>query len=205
MLVTMPMSGRAISQSSAIWPRPRIPISTTAISVSSSRRQRVSGSPISLFWLPSATTVRACGEQSAPRMSFVDVFPVEPVTATTLAAERSRTALPSAPRAPTASSATSAAAAPAASASSTKATPPRTATKRSPGPVARESIVTPVTASAPCARVSRPGASCATSSSPSGIMPPRRGAGGRLGQPRGRRTGSSGPQTPGPARAPCRR
>ena len=32
-----------------------------AISVSSSIRQSVSGSPISLFWLPSATTVRACG------------------------------------------------------------------------------------------------------------------------------------------------
>ena len=55
-----------------------MPISTIAISVSSSSRQSVSGSPISLFWLPSATTVRACGEQSAPRMSFVDVFAVEP-------------------------------------------------------------------------------------------------------------------------------
>ncbi len=38
-----------------------MPISTMATSVSSSSRQSVSGSPISLFWLPSATTVFACG------------------------------------------------------------------------------------------------------------------------------------------------
>ena len=71
-----------------------MPISTMATSVSSSRRQSVSGSPISLFWLPSATTVRACGAQRAPRMSFVDVLAVEPVTATTRAVERARTAWP---------------------------------------------------------------------------------------------------------------
>ena len=109
-----------------------MPISTIATSVSSSSLHRVSGSPISLFWLPSATTVGTCGAQRAPRMSFVDVFAVEPVTATTFARERSRTARPSEASAPKASSGTSAAAAPAASASSTNATPPPTATKRSP-------------------------------------------------------------------------
>ena len=65
-------------------------------SVSGSRRQSVSGTPISLLKLASAATVRACGAQSAARMSFVEVLPVEPVMPTTRASERSRTARPSA-------------------------------------------------------------------------------------------------------------
>ena len=48
----------------------------------------------------------------AARMSFVDVFPVEPVIATTVASLRSRTARPRAASAVKASSGTSAAAAP---------------------------------------------------------------------------------------------
>ena len=51
MVVTSARSGRAIAQSSAICPRPRIPISVTSTSVSGSSRQTVSGRPISLFWL----------------------------------------------------------------------------------------------------------------------------------------------------------
>ena len=45
----------------------------------------VSGSPISLLRLRAAKTVGTCGAQSAPRMSFVVVFPAEPTTATTSA------------------------------------------------------------------------------------------------------------------------
>ncbi len=82
-------------------------------------------------------------------MSFVDVLPVEPVTATTRACERSRTARPSAAIAACSFSGTSAAAAPFASASSTKSTPPRTATNRSPGRIRRESISRPVASVAP--------------------------------------------------------
>ena len=91
-LVTTPMSGRATAQSAAIWPRPRIPISATTTSVSGSIRASVSGRPISLLWPPSAATVLACGPQSAARMSFVEVLPVEPVMPTTRAVLRARTA-----------------------------------------------------------------------------------------------------------------
>ena len=45
--VTIPSRGRAMLQSSAIWPKPRIASSTMQISVSGSRRQRVSGTPSS--------------------------------------------------------------------------------------------------------------------------------------------------------------
>ena len=45
--VITPMSGRAISQSSAIWPKPRMPISTMQTSVSGSSRPSVSGTPSS--------------------------------------------------------------------------------------------------------------------------------------------------------------
>ena len=68
-----------------------MPISVTSTRVSGSRRQTVSGRPISLFWLASAQIVGVCALQSAPRMSFVEVFPVEPTTATTRASLRERT------------------------------------------------------------------------------------------------------------------
>ena len=42
-----PTCGRTISQSSAIWPKPRMPISTMQISVSGSSRPSVSGTPSS--------------------------------------------------------------------------------------------------------------------------------------------------------------
>ena len=45
--VITPMSGRAISQSSAIWPKPRMPISTRQTSVSGSSLPSVSGTPSS--------------------------------------------------------------------------------------------------------------------------------------------------------------
>ena len=89
-----------------------MPISQTTTSVSGSIRVSVSGSPISLLWPSSAATVRACGRQSAARMSFVEVLPVEPVMATTRAELRARTALPSAASSAKASSGTSVAAAP---------------------------------------------------------------------------------------------
>ncbi len=93
-----------------------MPISQTTTSVSGSIRVSVSGSPISLLCPPSAATVRACGRHIAARMSFVEVFPVEPVIATTRAELRSRTAPPSAASAANSSSGTSAAAAPRANA-----------------------------------------------------------------------------------------
>ena len=200
----IPTSGRATSQSSAICPRPRMPISTTATSVSGSSLQRVSGSPTSLFWLPSAATVRACGRQSPARMSLVEVFAVEPVTATTFALLRERTSRAIPARAVKASSGRSAAAAPASRASSAKSTPRPTATKRSPGSTRLESMVTPVTAS-PAPGLSSPVATRPISSRVSGIMPgPPAGAGSRA-RPPGRRRGRSGRRTPVPARGPCRR
>ena len=126
MLVITPTSGRAIAHSSAIWPSPRMPISQTTTSVSGSIRVSVSGRPISLLCPSSAATVRACGRQSAARMSFVEVLPVEPVMPTTRAELRARTAPPSAASAANASSGTSVAAAPRAKACRQKSAPPPT-------------------------------------------------------------------------------
>ena len=99
--------------------------------------------------MPSFAIVRACGAQIANRMSFVDVFPVEPGDRDDA---RARALAHGRPRSPAsaacASSGTSAAAAPRASACSTKSAPPPTATNRSPSAMRRESICTPVTASA---------------------------------------------------------
>ena len=72
-----PRSGRAIAQRSAIWPKPRIASSTMQTSVSGSSRQSVSGTPISLLKFASVATSRG-RPASAARMSFVEVFPVEP-------------------------------------------------------------------------------------------------------------------------------
>ena len=68
-----------------------MPISVTSTAVSGSSRQTVSGRPISLFWLSAAQIVGVAALQSAPRMSLVDVFPVEPTTATTRASLFERT------------------------------------------------------------------------------------------------------------------
>ena len=64
--VTSATSGRAIAQSAAICPSPRMPISVTRISVSGSSRQTVSGRPISLFWLASAQIVGVGGAAERP-------------------------------------------------------------------------------------------------------------------------------------------
>ena len=137
------MSGRAIALSAAICPSPRMPISVTRIFVSGSSRHTVSGRPISLLRLLSAQIVGACGAQSAPRMSFVEVFPAEPTTATTRAALFERTREASAASAASWSSGTSVAA-PRARAAATCSTPVLSATKRSPGPTSRESALIPV-------------------------------------------------------------
>ena len=49
MFVISPISGRANEASQAIWPSPRMPISTRQSSVSGSSRQSVSGTPSSLL------------------------------------------------------------------------------------------------------------------------------------------------------------
>ena len=84
-------SGRAMAQSAAICPSPRMPISVTSTSRLGLEPATVSGRPISLFWLASAQIVGRAAAQSAPRMSFVDVLPVEPTTATTRASLFERT------------------------------------------------------------------------------------------------------------------
>ncbi len=49
MFVITPMSGRTNDASHAIWPSPRIASSVMQSSVSSSSRQSVSGTPISVL------------------------------------------------------------------------------------------------------------------------------------------------------------
>ena len=225
--VITPRSGRATLARSRIWPDPRIAISVTTTSVSGSIRQSVRGRPISLLKPAGAATVRRRVRRRAARMSFVDVFPTEPVIATMRASLRARTALPSAASAACAWSGTSAAAAPRARASSRNASPPETATNRSPGRIRRESTSTPVTASA--SPSSFPSESARTSASGSGIrcssplrppcaagnyrwvsaaLPPTLPASwpsGRPSPPLGRRRERFDPRTPAPARLPCRR
>ena len=201
--VMTPTCGRAISASARIWPGPRIPISVTTISVPASARQSVSGTPSSLLYPSSADTTFARCRRSAVRMSFVEVFPTEPVIATTRAAMRLRAARPIAAIAANASSGTSVAAAPRARAWSRYATPPPIATKRSPGPTRRESIWTPETVSA--SPSSLPRSSDRSSASSSGIrcaLPARAAPRARL---PGRRRGSCGRRTAVPAPRPCRR
>ncbi len=141
------------------------PVSATSTRVSGSSRHTVSGRPISLFRLRSAQMVGTWGAHSAPRMSFVVVFPVDPTTATTCASLFERTSDASAASAASWSSGTSVAA-PRARASSTYCTPLLRATKRSPGPTSRESALTAVIIALPG---QRPSASAAISSIRSGI------------------------------------
>ena len=84
-----------------------MPISVTSTAVSGSSLQTVRGRPISLFWLASAQIVGVAALQSAPRMSFVEVFPVDPTTATTRASLFERTSDASAASAASWSSGTS--------------------------------------------------------------------------------------------------
>ena len=65
MFVITPTSGLTNEVSHAIWPRPRMPSSLMQISVSSSIRQIVRGTPISVLKLPSFAIVRRCGAHSA--------------------------------------------------------------------------------------------------------------------------------------------
>ena len=59
--------------------------------MSGSSLHTVKGRPISLFWLASAQIVGTLALHRAPRMSFVDVFPAAPTTATTRASLFERT------------------------------------------------------------------------------------------------------------------
>ena len=178
-----------------------MPSSVTTTSVSGSIRASVSGSPISLLKPASAATTRTCGRSSAVRMSFVDVFPTEPVIATTRAPLRARTALPIAAIAAKPSSGTSVAAAPRSRASSRNDTPPPSATKRSPGDTRRESISTPVTSSAVPSRRPRP----RSSASGSGIRFALRVCAGPRAPTRDRRTEQCDRRIPVLAPRPSRR
>ncbi len=200
MFVISPISGRANEASHAIWPRPRIPISTMQTSVSGSIRPRVSGTPSSLLKFPSDATVRRCRAQSVARMSLVVVLPAAPVMPTIRAVVRSRTAPPTAASATCASSGTSAAAAPRARACATKSSPSPTATNRSPSSTRRESICRPVTSLAQGRATSRPSGSIRSSSSgitgaPSFLRAP-------CGPPPGRRTAPCRWRAPARARLP---
>ena len=73
-------SGSAISQSSAIWPIPRIAISITSSSVSGGAARIASGIPISVLKFSGLAWTRR--GRIARQMSLTDVFPVEPVIPT---------------------------------------------------------------------------------------------------------------------------
>src|SRR5215208_1789615 len=222
-LTTTPTDGRARRARAAMWPGPRAPISTTTASVSGSIRVRVRGRPTSLLndaWL--ATTRRVVPRTAASR-SLVVVLPLEPVTATTAAADRSLTAVPRAARAASGSGTSTrgpaktvpswarVAAAPASAAAAANRLPsvrlPGRATNSSPAATLRESTWTPCTTASGSASTSRPPVTSAISFKVSGItrQPPATLAAPRR-RPRGRRRGPCGRRrTPGPARGPCRR
>ena len=167
--VTTPQWGRTNEHSCAIWPAPRMPISTTTASVSGSAAKSVLGTPSSLFWLPFvATTVCAAASTSRTRF-FVVVLPVEPVMPITrplrcprhsraksvMACAVSGTSMTAAPSSRASASTsegsgcmTSAHTAPARRAAATKSWPstrsPGSATYASPGFTSRESQARPV-------------------------------------------------------------
>ena len=64
--------------SSAIWPGPRIPISSTSASVPAGASSTVMGSPISVLRFSRLATVRRRWASIAARMSLVEVLPTEP-------------------------------------------------------------------------------------------------------------------------------
>src|SRR6476660_1627713 len=90
MLVITPTSGSLIAASSAIWPKPRMPISSTITCVPSGAARIASGSPISVFQFCGFDATARCGATSAVIRSLVDVLPTEPVTAITWAARQRR-------------------------------------------------------------------------------------------------------------------
>ena len=97
--VTTPIAGFAIAARSAISPPTYMPISSTAASCSGPNRRTVSGSPISLFWLPSLLSVRRAVPRTAAIASLVDVLAMLPVTPTTTGSKRRRQPAATAPRA----------------------------------------------------------------------------------------------------------
>src|SRR3954471_6798415 len=102
-----PTSGSAISASSAIWPAPRMPISSTRTSVSPGASKTVSGNPMSVLRFWRVATVRRWGRSMPNRMSLVDVLPVDPVMPITFALSARRQAVESAWSARSGSSAAS--------------------------------------------------------------------------------------------------
>jgi hypothetical protein len=86
-----------------MWPRPREPISTTATSLPSGPFSRVSGTPISLLKLFSATVAVHLERTAAAAMSLTEVLPTDPVTPITPPGTRSRARRASAARAATVS------------------------------------------------------------------------------------------------------
>ncbi len=117
--VTTPIDGMAIAASSAISPPTYIPISRTAASCSGPSRMRVSGSPISLFMLPSVRSVRRAAPRTAAAASFVEVLAMLPVTPTTSGVNRRRHPAATAPSAACASATRTTVTSPRAAASST--------------------------------------------------------------------------------------
>ena len=162
-----------------MWPGPRAPISTTTAWVPGSIRARVRGRPTSLLYDAGLATVSRRVARTAASRSLVVVLPLDPVTATTVAAERSRTAVPRAARAARGSATSTrgpaktvpswarVAAAPARAAASANRLPsvrlPGRATNRSPAATWRESTWTPVTTASGSASASRPPVTSATS------------------------------------------
>ena len=189
----------------AIWPSPRMPISATTISVSGSRRKSVSGRPISLFRLRSDQIVGACGAQRAPRMSFVDVLPADPTTATTRASLFERTAR-RAPRARHPDRRGRASPRRARVPASTYWTPVFRATKRSPGPTSARVGLDARDASSGTPPSRRPRSSSTISCQRRTItaLPARPEPGPRAppARPRGRRTGWTTPAMSCPCSCP---
>ena len=131
-LLTRPTVGSAISASRAISPGWFMPISTTAARWPACRRNRVSGTPISLFRLPRVERMWSA-PYSAARMdaiiSLTVVLPLLPVTPMTGIAKRLRHTCAIWPSAWRVSGTTSAGSErPAGTRSTTAAAAPRTAT-----------------------------------------------------------------------------
>ena len=136
-----------------------------------------------------------CGEQSAARMSFVVVLPVEPVMPTTRALERSRTCPRDRASAACGCSRDERRGRPARERVRDEVLAAATATKRSPSSIRRESICTPVTSSAHGRDCRRP------SGSRSGARRDQRDCHAPRElhvRPRDRRTESSGSRAPVP-------
>ena len=89
-LVITATSGAAIAQSSAIWPTPRMAISSTRTSVPGGAASTASGRPISVLKFSGLAWTSA--GRIARQTSFTDVLPVDPVIPTTRAPSSSRQA-----------------------------------------------------------------------------------------------------------------